>query len=577
MSVRRSDSGLGGAPSRRDALKVAVAVTGGAALGLTGATSAAAAVGRRPRNGRTLVGAIRWDAFGGRDWRIGAGVNRALSPEKYHFRLPFYTDITVAEPVLVDEGFDAEATGAAPSGWTVSAGAGCGVSVVAGPDRDGKSVHLHDTSGSGMAMMTRTFAAQDRAIAVRWEWKETAAGGWSRALLAGGSTTFVDIATRREGDATLLAYRTPSGTWNIIQAIADDSWYSIKVLIDPAPPEGGTPWVDVFVDGVRKAYHIPLLGSTATFDRLIFQTNPSVTSDLYVDNISVEVSEAVNCDANSQEVMDREIRYASAAGIDYWAFIYYPDPPLGLGRELYLSSAHRDKVNWCAILDGNFLAAFEANLQDLVARFGESNYQKVLGGRPLLYFFSNATPGNVARIRAKTAEAGLPDPYIVVMGWTAQSAADLKTSVGADAVSRYATGMNFGAAYSSLTELESTMWSDYATTAGQVIPTVTTGWDARPRYDYPPTWGPQPSEDYLRDQNDWTQQATPAQIAAHLQDAISWSSAHSANNQANAVLIYAWNENLEGGWICPTLHELRDSGRPLRLDAIAGVTRTRSR
>lgn len=563
--------GFGDGPSRRDVLKVAAAVTGGAALGLPGAGPAAAAGEQVPRADRTLVGAIRWDAYTGLDTRHGMGVNRLLSPEKYHFRMPYYSEITVPEPVLVNQGFDAEATGGAPSGWTVSAGTGTEVSVVQSPDREGKSVHLHDTSTAGMAAMSRTFAGQDRAVTVRWDWRETAAGGWSRALVGGGSTTVVDIATRREGGGKQLVCRTPSGTWQVVQAIADDTWYSIRVIVDPAPPVGATPWVDIFVDGVRKVYHTPLLGSPATLDRLHFQTNPSQTSDLYVDNVNVEVTESVNCDETSQAIMDQQIRYAHAAGIDYWAIDYYSHPELRQARDLYLSSAYKNQVNWCALItEWNW----DTYLPELVTRFGESNYQKVLGGRPLIYFLGPTTADRVAKMRARTAEAGLADPYVVVMRWTAKDAAETKTAMGADAVSRYSTGQTNGAPYSSLTDLETRLWSEYATAAGQVIPTVSTGWDSRPQYDYPVPWGSQPSDDYLRHKDIWTQQATAAQIATHLGGAIRWSNTHPGSTPANAVLIYAWNEYLEGGWICPTLHELKDSGRPLRLDAIAGVPRT---
>lgn len=574
MAARRSDSAPGGGASRRDLLKAAAAVTGGAALGLSGVTEAAAAGKPRSRAGRTLVGAIRWDAYAGGQTMHGMGTNRILSPEKFHFRMPYFSKITVPSPVLLDQGFDTDTTGAAPSGWTVSAGTGTSVTVVQGADREGKSVHLHDTSATGTATMARAFAAQNRAITVRWDWKETAASSWSRALVTGGSTTVVDIATQRDATGKYLAYRTPSGTWQVLQTIADDTWYSIKVTVDPAPPQGAAPWVDIFVGGVRKAHHVPLLGSPASFDKLHFQTNPNQTSDLYVDNVNVVVTESVNCEGTSQEVMDQEIRYAAAAGIDYWAFDYYPQQPLARARELYLSSTLKNQINWCAILDGNFMAQYDANLSELVARFGESNYQKVLDGRPLVYFLNNATADKVTKMRSKATGAGLPNPYIVVMGWTAQGVADVKAAVGADAVSRYATGQTNGAPYSSLTSLETSLWSDYASTAGQVIPTVSTGWDPRPMYEYPVPWGVQPSEDYLGLKDQWAQQATPTEIAKHLGDAISWSNSHTANVPPNTVLIYAWNEHLEGGWICPTLHEMQNSGRPLRLDAIARVPRT---
>lgn len=566
---RGAGSGADGL-SRRDVLKVAAAASGGAVLGLQTGGAAAADVPEE-NSDRTLVGAIRWDAWVGGQYHTGSSVNRTLSPQEYQFRLPYYATVTVPDRMLVDQGFDTETTGATPSGWSVSAPAATSVAVADRTDGGGKCVHLHDASVTDMAAMVHTFAPQNRAVTFEWEWKETVAGNWARALLVDGSTAVVDIATQvAPGGGKQLAYRALDGSWKVIQAIADDTWYSLKVIVDPAPPQEPAPWVDIFVDGVRRVSHAALLVPAATFDSLALRTNETLTSDLYIDNVSVAVTEAVNSDGADQGVMDQEIQYAAAAGIDYWAFVYYPQEPLAQGRELYLSSAHKDDVSWCAILDGNFMGAFDTNLAALASHFGESNYQKVLAGRPLVYFLSAPSADQVAKMRAKAADVGVPDPYIVVMAWTAQSAGDLKAAAGADAVSRYAIGAGHGAAYAALADSEAALWADYASAAGQVVPTVTTGWDERPRYDYPVSWEP----DYATFKDSWGEQATPEEIATHLSGAVNWNKTNPANSPANTVLIYAWNEFDEGGWICPTLYEIQNSGRPLRLDAIAAVPRT---
>ena len=49
------------------------------------------------RAARTTVGAIRWDAWYAHDGRadsVISQVERSLSPAKYHFRAPFYAEIT---------------------------------------------------------------------------------------------------------------------------------------------------------------------------------------------------------------------------------------------------------------------------------------------------------------------------------------------------------------------------------------------------------------------------------------------------------------------------------------------------
>ncbi|GAA1192242.1 hypothetical protein GCM10009654_57000 [Streptomyces hebeiensis] len=570
MTADNSSSASVGRPSRREIIRLAAAVSGSAALGLS-VPDAAAAAGRGPDATRTLVGAIRWDAWVGGESHYGSGVNRTLSPDKYHFRLPFYADITVAQPTLIDQSFDGETTGAAPAGWNVTAPTGTDATVVEVSATTGKSARARSSSGAA-ATMARAFSAQERAVTVQWQWKETVAGQGSLASLRGGSSVAVDLATRVNGGAKELVHRATDGTWNVVQAVADDTWYSIKIIIDPAPPEAAAPFVDIFVDGIRKVRGATFREPTTVLDTLSFGTSEGTACELYIDDVSVRVTESVNSDAAHQSVMDQEIQYAKNAGIDYWAFVYYPQEPLARGRELYLAGEGRADVNWCAVLDGNFTGSYATNLPRLVAEFSGPTYQRVLGGRPLVYFFTTATADKVTQMRTACTRAGLPDPYIVVMAWTAQSAADLKTTVGADAVSRYATGEQNGAPYSQLADAEAGLWDQYAAAAGDVVPTVSTGWDKRTRYDYPLSWEP----NYTGFKDEWTRQATPQEIATHLQGAVSWNNTHPDNASANTVLIYAWNEFDEGGWICPTLFEISDAGRPLRLDAIAKVPRTSS-
>ena len=69
--------------------------------------------------------------------------------------------------------------------------------------------------------------------------------------------------------------------------------------------------------------------------------------------------------------------------------------------------------------------------------------------------------------------------------------------------------------------------------------------------------------------------ATPEQLARHVRDAIQWTQANRDLNPANAVIIYAWNENNEGGWLVPTLNS-RDTADMSRLDALRRVLRSGS-
>ena len=55
---------------------------------------------------------------------------------------------------------------------------------------------------------------------------------------------------------------------------------------------------------------------------------------------------AVEARGATQAIIDQEIDYAHGAGLDYWAFVVYPEEhALSLGLKLYLSSEKRDRVN----------------------------------------------------------------------------------------------------------------------------------------------------------------------------------------------------------------------------------------
>jgi hypothetical protein len=68
----------------------------------------------------------------------------------------------------------------------------------------------------------------------------------------------------------------------------------------------------------------------------------------------------------------------------------------------------------------------------------------------------------------------------------------------------------------------------------------------------------------------WAETATPEEIAAHVQRAIEWTGQHRSITPANTIIIYAWNEHDEGGWLCPTW---RADGQPddSRLQALQGM------
>jgi hypothetical protein len=171
-------------------------------------------------------------------------------------------------------------------------------------------------------------------------------------------------------------------------------------------------------------------------------------------------------------------------------------------------------------------------------------------------------------LRAVAKSANL-DPYLVYMGWHPETDYQAHASEGFQAVSAYARPDTEPVFARYVELLEKHSWANALTRQIPYIPLVTTGWDKRPRQEHPVSW--EKNAPYAT-QKTFPATATPYEIAAHVDRALAFTKANPSICSANTVIIYAWNEHDEGGWICPTW---TPSGKPdtSRLDAIRAVLR----
>jgi len=280
----------------------------------------------------------------------------------------------------------------------------------------------------------------------------------------------------------------------------------------------------------------------------------------------------VRIDGSPQSVMDREIELASNSGLDYWAFLLYAESsPMSMALGQYLKSDIRKRLQFCLILH-NTLNSTEATWpkekQRAIDLLKNPGYQKVLNDRPLVYAFIGRTFPfeRFSEFLTAAKKEGL-NPYCIFMGW--QPVADFKKvySKGFDAVSSYAIGGS-QARFSELAErLEKNVWQSAADSKVPFVPLVTTGWDKRPRQDNPVSW--ETGHAYHK-QKVFPSEAKPTEIAAHLNRAINFVKSHPKVCKSNCIIVYAWNEFDEGGWLAPTRGR---NGQPFtrRLDAIRKV------
>jgi hypothetical protein len=220
----------------------------------------------------------------------------------------------------------------------------------------------------------------------------------------------------------------------------------------------------------------------------------------------------------------------------------------------------------------------------------EPSYQKVAGGRPLFFIgFINENWidrewGADASLRAaldefrqRAQKSGLANPYNVVMDFDPKRAKQLTDRFGFDAISAYAAqGGAEAAPYEALATYVEQYWDKSKATGAQVVPIVMAGWDRRPRVENPVPWEAGRKTN-PHDAMKFYAAPTPKELKQHLENALGWVKAKSAQAQANTLLFYAWNEFDEGGWLEPTLSEgtarIEELGAAARRDCPAKFDR----
>ncbi len=289
---------------------------------------------------------------------------------------------------------------------------------------------------------------------------------------------------------------------------------------------------------------------------------------------SVSADLHVQIDGNNQAIMDREIAAAADAGIDYWAFVgYRPTASTSIAFHLYRASSLRRRMRFCMFAElGRWGEARRLGPMALyhLQLMRDPLYMRVAGGRPLYYlgFFTDAVIardwGGLQGLRAgiddfrqRAVALGVGNPYIVLSASPAAGAA-WAAALGLDALGAYAIAAAAGPQpYRALASLAEQRWQEAAATGLPVVPTVMTGWDRRPRIEAPVPW--ERTQQPGVGMENFYETAQPDEIAAHLVAALDFVRARPAPNQAETALVYAWNENDEGGWLIPTYPN--DDGR----------------
>ena len=276
-------------------------------------------------------------------------------------------------------------------------------------------------------------------------------------------------------------------------------------------------------------------------------------------------AESFDLDGTKPDTVRSEIDLAVRFGIDYWAFVFYGNAsPMSSVLNQYLA-ANGTKPKFALIVEAGRLTG-ESGIgysQDLAGLLGNSNYLRDDAGRPIVYVMvpSTSKPKDLGYVfrRLHDAQRGSPPPSasVVVMSFNPTQAAEVARSLPEPhRISVYAWhGNELKGRYAQLVGYVERLWATQERMGVGVVPIVMAGWDPRPRIDNPMPWG----SDY--GVGAYYDMPTGAEFEQHVRDALQWKKRRP--DGLCSVLVYAWNEFDEGGWIAPTKYD-RDG----RLDDI---------
>lgn len=191
----------------------------------------------------------------------------------------YVNDITITQaPPVFAETFDAMVTGTSPAGWTRMAGTALTVRDV--PSATDKSMQFYDASPTAKGEAFNTFVPQTGRFVASWSFRQAGTSeGHRMALIAGTTTTAIELLTSGGN----LVYKNGAGTNVFVQAIPANTWYDVKVVVNPA-----TTQADVYVDGVLKLAAQSLRSAVTAVDRVVFATSDvSATYHLYIDDVKI--------------------------------------------------------------------------------------------------------------------------------------------------------------------------------------------------------------------------------------------------------------------------------------------------
>ncbi len=294
-------------------------------------------------------------------------------------------------------------------------------------------------------------------------------------------------------------------------------------------------------------------------------------------NAPTHLSRKLACDYSEREpiwgwrnddpdIMKQQLDLAANNGIDFFAFCWYwheedqsylPDgiasDPKHTSLGLYLQSPNKNRVKFCLVIANHSplriqgLHAWKTAIDDHWIPYLLDEQAVTVDGKPLIIIYDSSTveKGALDYFQHQARAAGLSG--VSIAGCCKAGPDDgFQLSASYNTIPGYETEKPEEKDYEILVKANQDSWKGQRNFPH--IPTITVAWDKRP-WDGPIDGnfgkGSKPGWHYINQ--------TPQRFSDYLQSAIKWMDNHAKETiKERMVLLYAWNENGEGGYLVPT-------------------------
>jgi|GEM_PF-2267350 len=180
----------------------------------------------------------------------------------------------------VNDEFNGQTTGSAPSGWTINTSQGT-VSIAESPGLLDKSVRVNRTSSSsGQTFAEKSFTPVSGVVTVEARVRAGQTNKWFGApyLYDSSGNVLFSLAFDASGN---IAYRT-SSSWTAIKTYSNRAWYWIKAVINT-----DTDRYDLYINGVKRLSQEPLRQAVSNIAKIRFYAENATTGYIDFDKVKI--------------------------------------------------------------------------------------------------------------------------------------------------------------------------------------------------------------------------------------------------------------------------------------------------